>query len=254
MKSTVMVILVSLYASLSYGSWFEKKVNGKLLYDHFKEAGVPLPALERTFELLDINDNKEFKVKLYVDYKSIKISNKNYVVIIDYSQPSSTKRLYFLNLISGKAEKYYVAHGVNTGDDIARSFSNEMNSKKTSLGFYITGSTYIGSHGESLFLHGIEKSNSRAFERAIVLHGADYVSMEFLNKYRRMGRSWGCPAVSKAISKKLLPFIKNGAVLYAYHKDLMPVTQTSPSVQEVSSDQTNTSGNGNEIVPEEINP
>lgn len=254
MKSTVVIILMSLYASLSYGSLFEKKVNGKLLYDYFKEAGVPLPALERTFEFLDLNDNKEYKVKLSVDYKSMKISNKKYAVIIDYSQPSSTKRLYFLNLGTGAVEKYYVAHGVNTGFDIAKSFSNEMNSKKTSLGFYITGSTYIGSHGESLFLHGVERSNNRAFERAIVLHGAEYVSMDFLNKYRRMGRSWGCPAVSKAISKKLLPFIKDGAVLYAYHKNLMSMTQASPAIQEVSDDQTNTSGNSDQIVPEELNP
>lgn len=162
--------------------------------------------------------------------------------------------MYFLNLESGAVEKYFVAHGVNTGEDQAISFSNIIDSRKSSLGFFLTGSTYIGSKGESLILHGLEKSNDRAFERAIVMHGAPYVSMDFLNKYGRMGRSWGCPAVSDAINKKLLPNIKDGAILYAYHKDLMPVTQTSPTIQNVGGNQKSTSEDGNKVVPEELNP
>lgn len=236
------------------GSWYERKVEGKLLYDLYKEAGVPTSALERTFEFLDLNEDKEFTVNLHQEKTTKKISNKDYAVIIDYSKPSSTRRLYFLNLKDGKVEKYYVAHGVNTGEDEALSFSNQMDSKKSSLGFFITGSSYQGSHGESLFLHGLEKSNDRAFERAIVMHGADYVSLDFLEKYGRMGRSWGCPAVSPAINKKLLPLIKNGAVFYAYHKDLMPVTQTSPTIQNVGNDQKNAPENSNKVVPEELNP
>lgn len=255
MKSLCCVSLILLITSQGWaGSWYEKKVEGKLLYDLFKEADVPLPALERTFEFLDLNEEKEFKVNLHQEQTTKKIANKDYAVIIDYSKPSSSRRLYFLNLKEGKVEKYYVAHGVNTGEDEAISFSNQMDSRKSSLGFFITGSSYQGSHGESLFLHGLEKSNDRAFERAIVMHGADYVSLDFLEKYGRMGRSWGCPAVSPAINKKLLPLIKNGAVFYAYHKDLMPVTQTSPTIQNVGNDQKNAPENSNKVVPEELNP
>lgn len=255
MKTVFCLTTLLLVTSQSHAdSWFEKKVNGKLLFDLLKEEEVPLPAVERTFEFLDLNENKEFKIKESQEYKNLKIANKKYAIIIDFSKPSSSRRLYFLNLENGTVEKYYVAHGVNTGQDLATSFSNQMDSKKTSLGFYVTGSTYIGSHGESLQLHGLEKSNDRAFERAIVMHGANYVSMDFLNKYGRMGRSWGCPAVSEAIAKKLMPFIKDGAVLYAYHKDLMPVTQTSPTVQNVGGNQKTTTEDGNKVVPEELNP
>ncbi|WP_374080154.1 murein L,D-transpeptidase catalytic domain family protein [Bdellovibrio bacteriovorus] len=235
-------------------SWYQKKIGGKLLYDLYVSAGVPNAALERTFEFLDINDDKTFKVKLIDESTTKKITNKNYAIIIDYSKPSSSRRLYFLDLKNGKVEKYYVAHGVNTGEDKAVSFSNQMDSKKSSLGFYITGSTYEGKHGESLYLHGLEKSNDRAFERAIVMHGASYVSMDFLEKYGRMGRSWGCPAVSEAINEKLLPLIKGGAVFYAYHKDLMPMTQASPAIQDVGDNKEDTAKQSDEVVPEELNP
>lgn len=255
MKSVYCLSLIFCLASPAQAtSWFEKKSGGKYLYDLFRDSGVPQPALTRTFEFLDLNDNKEFTVKLVDDKARKKITNKNFAVIIDYSKPSSQRRLYFLNLTNGKVEKYYVAHGVNTGEDEALRFSNEVDSKKTSLGFYLTGSVYDGSHGDSLYLHGLEKSNDRAFERAIVMHGAAYVSVDFLEKYGRMGRSWGCFAVSEAINKKLLPFIKNGAVFYAYHKNLMTMTETSPAIQEVGADQAHTAENSDEIMPEELNP
>lgn len=246
------ILLISTTSSAS--TWYERKVEGKLLYDLYKEAGVPPSALARTFEFLDLNENKEFKVKLNEDFSTKKITNKNYAVIIDYTKPSSSRRLYLLNLKNGKVEKYYVAHGVNTGEDDAVSFSNQMDSKKSSLGFYITGSTYEGSHGDSLYLHGLEKSNDRAFQRSIVMHGASYVSMDFLEKYGRMGRSWGCPAVSEAINQKLLPLIKGGAVFYAYHKDLMSVAHASPAVQNVSTDKEDSTEESHKIVPEELNP
>nr|WP_295906041.1 murein L,D-transpeptidase catalytic domain family protein [uncultured Bdellovibrio sp.] len=254
MKSLV-CFAVLLSTSMCFAdSWYTKKIEGKLLYDLYKDSGVPKEALERTFEFLDINDQKEFKVKLYDEPTTKKIANKNYAVIIDYSKPSSSRRLYLLDLKKGTVEKYYVAHGVNSGEDEAVSFSNQIDSKKSSLGFYITGSTYEGNHGESLYLHGLEKSNNNAFERAIVMHGASYVSMDFLEQYGRMGRSWGCPAVSEAISQKILPLIKGGAVLYAYHKSLMSVTQASPTVQNVSRDKEQTAEDSHEVVPEELNP
>ena len=235
-------------------SWYDKKVKGTLLYDMYKKAGVPEPALQRTFEFLDLNDNKEFKVKADNETVTKEIDNKNYAVIIDFSKPSSSRRLYLMNLTSGQVEKYYVAHGVNTGEDDAQKFSNIPDSKKSSLGFYLTGSPYVGKHGQSLHLYGLEKSNDKAFERDIVMHGASYVSVDFLDKYGRMGRSWGCPAVSEAIIKKLIPILKDGAVVYAYHKDLMPVARTSPAVQNVGDNQTSTASHSDNVMPEELNP
>lgn len=255
MKFVYCAASILLMASNSFASsWYEKKIQGKLLYDLYKKAGVPEAALTRTFEFLDLNGNKEFTIRINDKLVPKTISNKDYAIIIDFSKPSSSRRLYFLNLNNGNVEKYFVAHGINTGEDTAISFSNTVNSKKSSLGFFITGSTYYGSHGESLYLHGLEKSNDRAFERAIVMHGAPYVSMDFLEKYGRMGRSWGCPAVSESINQKLLPYIKNGAVFYAYHKDLMSVAQTSPTVQEVSRNKEHAASNSNKIMPEELNP
>ena len=235
-------------------SWYDKKVKGSLLYDLYKKAGVPEPAVQRTFEFLDLNGSKEFKVKEDDSLVTKEIANKNYVAIIDFSKPSSSRRLFVLNLKTGGVDKYFVAHGVNTGQDDAEKFSNIPDSKKSSLGFYLTGSTYVGKHGQSLHLYGLEKSNDKAYERDIVMHGASYVSVDFLDKYGRMGRSWGCPAVSEAIIKKLVPILKDGAVVYAYHKDLMPVTQTSPAVQDVGNNQANTSGNSDNVMPEEIDP
>lgn len=236
-------------------SWFEKKLDSGFLYDKFKAAGVPLPALERTFEFLDLNENKSFSVPLGEDRTAEKrITNKNYAVIINYSQPSDERRLYLLNLRKGTVEKYYVAHGVRSGRNSATRFANVVDSRKTSLGIYLTGSNYEGSHGDSLYLHGLEPSNSKAFERYIVMHGAPYVSMEFLEKYGRMGRSWGCPAVSQAVNKKLIPLIKGGALVYAYHKDLMLMAQTSPAIQNMGDNQEKAPNDSDEVVPEELNP
>lgn len=236
------------------GSWYEKKANGALLYDLYKKAGVPEQAVQRTFEFLDLNETKEIKVRADDKLVSKEIDNKNYAVIIDFTKPSSERRLYLMNLKTGQVDKYFVAHGVNTGDDDAERFSNLPDSRKSSLGLYLTGGSYVGKHGESIYLYGLEKSNDRAFERNIVMHGATYVSMDFLDKYGRMGRSWGCPAVSEAIIRKLIPLIKEGAVVYAYHKDLMPITQTSPAVQNVSKNKANAANNSNSVMPEEIDP
>lgn len=248
------LLMVSSFASGAPTSWYEKKAGDHFLYELFKEEGVPLPALERTFDYLNINENAELEVS--IDNKKVKksLANKNYAIIVDYSQPSSKRRLYLLNLQNGEVEKYFVAHGVNSGEDLPVRFSNEVDSLQSSLGFYLTGSIYDGKYGEALILHGLEESNSRAFERSIVMHGAPYVSMDFLDQNGRMGRSWGCPAVSQAINQKILPLIKEGALILAYHKDLMTMAQTSPAVQYVGNNQKPTPTDSDEIMPEELHP
>ena len=93
-----------------------------------------------------------------------------------------------------------------------------MNSHQTSLGFYITGSTYAGSNGYSLHLKGIEAGiNDKALARAIVIHGADYVSETFIKQNKRLGRSQGCPAIPVEMNAKIINVIKDKSCLFIYH-------------------------------------
>lgn len=232
----------------------------KTVYQNLTDAGLPDNAARRYLEFIDQNQNRMIQVKANkisdkeFEKHKIQLANNQYGAIIDYSLPSNQRRLYFINFKTAQIEKYFVAHGVGTGITNAVEFSNQNNSKKTSLGFFVTGSTYDGSHGESLLLYGIEPSNDRAFDRDIVMHGAGYVSMDMIHKYGRMGRSWGCPAVSIEIGKKIIPLLQKGGVIYSYHKELMATVATSPTVQIVSSNQENTPNDRHHIVPEEMNP
>lgn len=143
----------------------------------------------------------------------------NLLTIIDYSQPSTQKRLYVLDMVSGKLLFHtLVAHGKNSGYNYAGSFSNEEESLKSSLGFFVTKGTYTGANGYSLKLKGCEPGiNDKALERAIVMHGADYVSQDFIRSQGYLGRSYGCPAVPVAVHKKLIDKLKNGSCIFLYY-------------------------------------
>jgi hypothetical protein len=149
------------------------------------------------------------------------IRKKNIITIIDFSKPSSNRRCYIIDMDQKKLLYHcFVAHGKNSGDNFAGSFSNEPQSLKSSLGFYLTAETYIGKHGYSLRLDGLEKSiNDNARSREIVIHGADYVSQGFIDKHGRLGRSWGCPALPLDISGEVIDRISNGSCLFIYGKD-----------------------------------
>lgn len=149
------------------------------------------------------------------------IKDKKIITIIDYTKPSTEKRFYVINL-ERKVLLYkcYVAHGKNSGDNYAKKFSNQSGSLESCLGFFITAETYFGDHGYSLMLDGIENGiNDNARSRSIVIHGADYVSQEFINEYKRLGRSWGCPALPGDLSKEIIDCIANGSCLFIYGKD-----------------------------------
>jgi hypothetical protein len=150
-----------------------------------------------------------------------KVGQEDLLTIIDFRKPSSQKRLWILNLKTKKVLYHsLVAHGKNTGNLYAESFSNVPNSNTSSLGFYVTSETYIGKHGLSLRLDGQEKGfNDKARERAIVLHGADYVSKDFVKTHGRLGRSFGCPSVPMAIHKELINTIKEGSCLFIFYPD-----------------------------------
>ena len=147
------------------------------------------------------------------------LNNENILTICDFSQSSRNKRFYVIDL----AEKSllintYVAHGRKTGGEFANSFSNRLNSHKSSLGFYITGQEYTGDNGISLKIHGVEKGfNDKAEKRGVVIHGSDYVGGDFLNMNKFCGRSFGCPAVPSNEIEEVIENIKDGSCLFIYH-------------------------------------
>ena len=147
-----------------------------------------------------------------------KLENQAVIAIVDFSQPSNKKRLYVLDMENYKVLfNTLVAHGKNSGREWATYFSNQLSSYKSSPGFYITGQTYSGIHGYSLKLTGIENGiNDKALQRAIVMHGADYVNESFIASRGYIGRSQGCPAVPVKEAKSIINTIKNGACLYIY--------------------------------------
>ena len=147
------------------------------------------------------------------------LKNSQILTIVDYSKPSSQKRLYVLDMSNGKILfNTLVAHGRNSGYDYATDFSNDESSHKTSLGFFITLNTYNGGNGYSLKLQGCEKGiNDKALERAIVIHGAAYVNESFAQTNGYLGRSYGCPAVPEKLSKIIIDVIKNGSCMFLYH-------------------------------------
>lgn len=172
----------------------------------------------------------EYAVKGYQYLASKKsLQNSGIITIADLSKPSTEKRLYVLNITTGEVLFHtLVAHGKNSGQQYATNFSNGESSFESSLGFYITTNTYDGKHGYSLRLNGCEKGfNDKACKRAIVVHGADYVSENFIQQNGYLGRSHGCPAVPANLSKKIIDVIKNGSCLFVYSPSKKYLTQSA---------------------------
>lgn len=146
------------------------------------------------------------------------------LTVIDYGLASTARRLWVFDLASRRLLFHeLVAHGRNSGEDMATSFSNEDGSLMTSLGAFVTGTTYIGRNGYSLRLEGMDPGlNDRAESRSIVMHGAPYVSEQFAMKVGRLGRSHGCPAVRADVARTLIDQIKAGTLLYAWHPSMIP--------------------------------
>lgn len=161
---------------------------------------------------------KALKGYVYLKYTN-ELENSRYLTILDFSKRSDQRRLWVLDL--EKREVLYnelVAHGKNSGDKFASSFSNTSNSKKSSLGFYVTGETYNGKHQYSMKLRGLEPGfNSNAFARGIVMHGANYVSEQIAEAQNSVGRSFGCPAVSNEVNRQLVNLLTGGSCFFIYH-------------------------------------
>lgn len=162
----------------------------------------------------DIPEDLKRKALEYFNANPGKIKNKNYIGIVDFTVHSSRQRFFILNMQNGEVLAMRVAHGKGSdpdGDGYATKFSNVPNSKASSLGFYITGALYYGSHGKSMRLHGHSSTNSNALSRAVVLHESAYVREANMTQ----GRSFGCLAVSTTEIRKALNSLNGGALIYA---------------------------------------
>lgn len=210
MQILLKIFLVSIlsFASLGNGNkqipedgnihrlWLDCKLNNIISFDVFNEAILGYHQIDN-------------------------IKKKNIITIIDFSKPSTEKRFFVIDL-QNKTLLYrcFVAHGKNSGENYAKSFSNQQSSLESCLGLFLTAETYNGKHGYSLRLDGLEKGiNDNSRVREIVIHGADYVSQEFIDKYGRLGRSWGCPALPVEISKEVIDKISGGSCLFIYGDD-----------------------------------
>jgi hypothetical protein len=144
-----------------------------------------------------------------------------HLAVIDYSLPSTQPRLWIFDVARGQLlYQELVAHGRNTGERLAERFSNVEGSKMSSLGLFQATETYVGSNGYSLRLRGLDAGfNDNALSRAIVMHGAPYVSEAIAERLGRIGRSWGCPAVRPEVARTVIDTLKGGALLFAYYPD-----------------------------------
>jgi hypothetical protein len=171
------------------------------------------------YELIDFNALR-FALIGYFNIKK-SLGNDDFISIIDFNLPSNEKRFFLIDVVNKKIiYNLLVAHGKLSGELYAESFSNDLNSNKSSLGFYLTAETYFGAHDYSLRLDGLDEGfNDNAFIRDIVIHGASYVSEEFILTYGRLGRSLGCPALPIDIASEVIEIIKNGSLLFIYKED-----------------------------------
>ncbi|SNC75536.1 L,D-transpeptidase catalytic domain [Hymenobacter gelipurpurascens] len=143
-------------------------------------------------------------------------NDKQLLTVVDFSLPSTQKRLWVLDL-GAKQVKFHtlVAHGHNSGENMATNFSNKNESNMSSLGFYVTKGEYNGKHGRSLKLQGVDEGyNTNALMRAVVMHGADYVSEDFIKQYGRLGRSLGCPALPMDQKDAIIEAVNGGTCLF----------------------------------------
>ena len=147
--------------------------------------------------------------------------DKQVLTVIDYSKPSSERRLWVFDMKHGKTLfNTWVAHGKNSGETRATSFSNSHGSLKSSIGVFLTAEPYFGGKGYSLRIKGLESGvNDNAYSRAIVFHGAWYANPDVIRQYGQLGRSWGCPAVSVGLAKPLIDTIKKNTLIFAYYPD-----------------------------------
>ena len=224
MKKIICIFFIIL-SVFSYGKVNKKKItnekiikNEKIVDKSFENLGI-----EKFYKNLDISEELDYKVfqmamngYLKIDYK-----NKDEIIIIDLSKDSSEERFFFIDLKEGKVKyKTYTTHGKNSGAEKAISFSNQPNSYKSSIGFYLTRAHYKGRYGYSVRIKGLEEGfNSNAITRGIVIHGAKEAEQRYIDSYGFLGRTEGCPAIPYSVSRKIMEDINSNTVLFIYGED-----------------------------------
>ena len=216
MKKRLIILSLLLFINIGLFSKESAIVNTAEMSSNFNEERIA--NLSQKFHISEAAIR--LSIKGYEKLKQLgQINNSAYLTIVDFSKPSNTERFYVIDMIKEQLIiKTLVAHGKNSGTLIPREFSNKIASLKSSLGFYVTGGTYLGKHGTSLILDGVEKGiNDQAKNRAIVLHGANYVNKDIVSDgHTPIGRSFGCPAVPNNQVKSIIATIKGGSCLFVY--------------------------------------
>jgi hypothetical protein len=191
-----------------------------LFFTLFIASPVRNERVQEIFEHAGLKGKLEYEVfeKAFQGIASFQPAVTDKLVIFDASQLSTQKRFFVVDIQKEKLLYHTLcAHGKGTGENRATTFSNKPGSLATASGFYLTLGTYQGKHGYSLKLKGLEKGvNDNAESRAIVIHGADYVSEDFIKAQGRIGRSWGCPALPVEVTKEIIDCIKDGVLMYIY--------------------------------------
>ncbi|NNM59068.1 MAG: murein L,D-transpeptidase catalytic domain family protein [Legionellales bacterium] len=194
------------------------------LYGYSNPLALITAVHQKTLKILSEGGNLkpvvlQMALRAYACARAEDIGKPRYLSIIDYSLPSTTNRMWVIDLKTATVSYHtLVAHGKNSGYIYTTSFSNSPGSDSSSIGLFLTGNTYIGHNGYSLRLKGLEKGfNDNALERAVVIHGAAYVNSTLVKSNGRIGRSWGCPALSKPVATPVINEIKDGTLLFAYY-------------------------------------
>jgi len=220
MRSVLLGIAFVLLSSFSLKEQGDYSLKVNLEGQDFSEVSQQLyTQIDFDDEILD----EEVFVTALKGYLYLKFTDQlekdEYLTIIDFSKSSNTKRLWVIDMDNKEVViNDLVAHGKYSGNEFAKSFSNQHRSRKSSLGFYVTGEIYNGKHRKSLKLRGKERYyNSNAFSRGIVFHGADYVSEKYIEGNQRIGRSFGCPAVSRSVNEKLVHTIEGGSCVFLFY-------------------------------------
>jgi hypothetical protein len=229
MRKIVVIALLAMLVSLSGGTVVAKTAAVASTPAH-RAGATPAPAMTARFAI-DRATARTSGVNLQVldlalqavscGMASGDLDAPPTLTLIDYSLPSTDPRLWVFDTRTGKILfTELVAHGRNTGDNMATHFSDVMESRESSIGLFRTADTYVGHNGYSLRLDGLEPGfNSHARERAIVMHGAAYVNAEAAKANGRLGRSWGCPALREAIAHQVIDTVRGGGVVFSYYPD-----------------------------------
>lgn len=205
-KITVLGLIIGILSVMGVGmAQANSNISGKIL----DQAGTLNPKVLQLAEKAFYCANKRGVV------------TKPMLTIIDYSQPSTKKRLWVIDMAKAKVKfNELVAHGQGSGGNVPNKFSDTTNSHQSSLGVFVTRQPYIGRNGLSLRLQGLEPGvNDHALQRSVVIHGADYVSESIAASQGRIGRSWGCPAVPRKEAKSTIDAIQGGSMVFAYYPD-----------------------------------